>query len=108
MNTLLDQHPETTSVIVWNDTAALGVVQTAQTRGLQIPNDLSLICFDYSTISNLIPFKPTVIDIRGEIIAAQAAQMMIDLLENNPLSQSQVFIKSKFTHGSSTAPARPQ
>jgi DNA-binding LacI/PurR family transcriptional regulator len=105
LNALLDQHPDVTAVIVWNDIATLGVVQAAQNRGLHIPNDLSLICFDYTTISNRVSFKPTVIDIRGETIAAQAAQMMIDLLEGNLPTQSQVLIKPTFIHGDSTAPA---
>jgi len=106
LNSLLDQHPETTAVIVWNDTAALGTVQAAQARGLKIPDDLSLICFDYSTISNLIPFKPTVLDIRGEVIAANAAQLMVNLLAGKLLEQSQVLIPPEFIVGDSTAPVK--
>jgi DNA-binding LacI/PurR family transcriptional regulator len=106
INKLLEQHPDVTAVIVWNDTATLGVVQGAQARGLHIPDDLSIICFDYSTISNLIPFRPTVVDIRGELIAAQAAEMMIDLIEHRSIEASQVLIGPRFIQGDSTAPAR--
>jgi DNA-binding LacI/PurR family transcriptional regulator len=106
MNALLDQHPDVTAVIVWNDTATLGVIRAAQNRGLHVPDDLSLICSDYSAISNRVSFKPTVIDIHGETIATRAAQMMIDLLENNPLPQSQVLIKPTFIPGDSTTSPR--
>lgn len=105
MTTLLDQYPETTGVIAWTDTAAWGAVQAAVARGLQVPDSLSIICFDYSAISNLVPFQPTVVDIRAEEMAAQAARMLLALLEDDPLAETQILLDPKFVVGETTAPA---
>ncbi|WP_288480545.1 LacI family DNA-binding transcriptional regulator [uncultured Deinococcus sp.] len=43
---LLDAHPETTALLAANDTLALGALSAAQSRGLRVPGDLSLVGFD--------------------------------------------------------------
>jgi DNA-binding LacI/PurR family transcriptional regulator len=95
LNQLLNQHPETTAAIVWSDIPALGAVQALQNRGLQIPQDFGLICQEHSVISKLNSFAPTIIDIRAEEMAAQAAQFMIDLLEDRPIENSQMLFPPK-------------
>ncbi len=104
MNELLAQHPDTTGVIAWSDTAAWGAARAVETQGLRVPDDISIICFDYSAISNLVPFKPTVVDIRAEEMATQAARMLIQLLEDEPLAERQILITPRFLIGGSTAP----
>ena len=80
LSALLQDHPETTGVIVWNDLAAWGVNQAAIAAGRRIPADLSIICFDQSNISNLVPFRPTVVDVRPEEMSRRAAEMLLDIL----------------------------
>jgi DNA-binding LacI/PurR family transcriptional regulator len=92
MNGVLDQYPEVTAAIVWSDIPTVGVVQAVQNRGRNIPDSFSIICQEHSIIANLATFLPSIIDIRGDELSAQAAQMMIDLLENKPIAKSQVLI----------------
>ena len=92
---LLDQHPETTAAIVWSDIPTMGAVQVLQNRGLKIPQDFGLICQEHSVISKLNSFSPAVIDIRAEEMAAQAAQFMIDILENRPITNPQMLFQPK-------------
>jgi DNA-binding LacI/PurR family transcriptional regulator len=99
MNRLLDQHPKTTAAIVWSDIPAMGAVQAVQARGLSIPTDFSLICQEHSVISNLNSFAPTILDIRAEEMAAQAAQFMINILEGNPIEQPQMLFPPKLVLG---------
>lgn len=99
MYRVLDQHPEVTAALVWSDIPAVGVVQAIQNRGRKIPGDFSIICQEHSIIANLATFLPSIIDIRGEELASQAAQMMIDLLENKPIAQPQVLILPKLISG---------
>ena len=80
MEALLQEHPETTGVIVWNDLAAWGANQTAIAAGRRIPTDLSIVCFDQSNISNLVPFHPTVVDVRPEEMSRRAAEMLLAIL----------------------------
>ena len=101
----LAQHPQTTALIVWNDAAVWGVVEAAAELGLRIPQDLSLITFDYSATARLLPFQPTMVDIRAAEVAERATQMMIDLLASRFPKETQVLIKTQFVAGDSTAPA---
>ncbi len=101
---LLNRHPHTTAVIVWNDLAAWGVAQAAQNRGLSIPTDLSLITFDYSTIIHVAPFKPTAVDIEPEKITNLAATMLLKYLAGQSPAQAQVLVKPRLIIGESTAP----
>ena len=99
---LLAKHPETTALIVWNDIAALGAAHAAQALGRRVPEDLSLICFDLSTVANMMPFKPTVVDIRPREMAAEAARMLIAQLEERGPSTAQVLVAPKLMDGETT------
>lgn len=89
MNTLLDQHQETTAAIVWSDIPTVGVAQAVQERGRHVPDDFSIICQEHSIIANLNSFVPGILDIRADEMTAQAAQFLIDLLENRPIVEPQ-------------------
>lgn len=99
MNSLLDRHPEITAAIVWSDIPTVGAVQAVQARGRQIPGEFSIICQQHSYISNLASFLPAVIDIRADEMAAQAAQFMIDLLEDQSIDQPQLLFSPKLILG---------
>lgn len=105
MEILLDHHPRPTAVIVWNDLAAWGGLQAARARNIQVPADLSLITFGSSTISELAAFKPTAVDIRPAESAAQAAEILVELLEGESMAQTQILLSPRFLIGDSTAPA---
>ena len=103
-NALLDRHPDTTAIIVWNDLASWGVVQAAQTRDLHVPQDLSFITFDFSTISQMTPFKPTAVDIHPGQSAGLAVQMLLKLLAGESPTPSQILIKHTLASGESVGP----
>lgn len=102
---MLEHRPQTTGVIFWTDIAAWGAYLALQERGIRVPEDLSLICFDRSTVDALGAFHPTAVDIRAEESSAQAARMLIALLNNEPLEATQVLIQPYFIAGESTAGA---
>ncbi|MBI5161342.1 MAG: LacI family DNA-binding transcriptional regulator [Micrococcales bacterium] len=58
----LAEHPETTAAFAFNDPMAMGVYQAAATRGLRIPEDLSIVSVDNLEIiaSQLRPALTTV------------------------------------------------
>jgi DNA-binding LacI/PurR family transcriptional regulator len=99
------QDPQTTALIVWNDAAVWGVLQAADELGLRIPRSLSLITFNYSATTRLLPFEPTMVDIQAGEVARLATHMIIDLLAGRFLERTQVLIKTQFVLGNSTAPA---
>ena len=106
MAALLQDHPETTGVMVWNDLAAWGANQTAIAAGRRIPADLSIICFDQSNISNLVPFRPTVVDVRPEEMSRRAAEMLLAILAGESEGEG-ILLDTGFIEGE-TSGAAPQ
>ncbi len=96
---LLENHPETSAAIIWSDIPTLGAVRAVQSLGRRIPQDFSIICQEHSIISDLASFVPAIIDIRAGEMAAQAAQFMIDILENRPITQPQMLFPPKLRLG---------
>jgi len=104
MLALLEEHPETTGVIVWNDLAAWGAIQAATTAGRNVPADLSIVCVDQSNISNLVPFHPTVVDVRPADISRCAAEMLLAVLAGESQG-SGILVSPGFTIGETTGAA---
>ncbi len=100
---LLEEHPETTAVIVWSDVVAVGVVSALRDKGYGIPEEISVISFDRSEHLHLASFDLTVIDTRPEVIGAQAANMLLDMLKNEPLVETQILLPPLLISGRSTA-----
>lgn len=108
MGVMLDADPQLTAAVIWNDRAAAGAGEAALARGRRIPQDLSLVCFNYSSLPHLLSLQPAVIDIRAETIAATAARMMLSMLEGVTPDPSQVLIEPLFAEGQSVAPSALQ
>jgi DNA-binding LacI/PurR family transcriptional regulator len=100
---LLEQHPEVTANIVWSEVVTVGVVSALRDMGRQIPHDMSIISFDRSEHLHLASADLTVIDTRPEAVGAQAAQMLIAILENHKLEREQVLMPPLLIGGKSTA-----
>jgi DNA-binding LacI/PurR family transcriptional regulator len=100
---LLDQHPEITAIIVWSEVVTVGAVSALRDIGRKIPEDISVISFDRSEHLHLASADLTVIDTRPEGVGGQAAQMLIDLLENKSLEHEQILMPPLLISGKSTA-----
>lgn len=101
---LLTQHPELTALIVWNDLAAWGAMQMARHLGRHVPENLSVICFDRTTIANVLSLQPTAIDIRPREMAAEAARLLLAQLEGKMQAPAQILLEPKLLAGETTAP----
>jgi DNA-binding LacI/PurR family transcriptional regulator len=99
---LLTEHSEITGVIAWNDLAAWGVNQAAIATGRRVPADLSVICFDQSNISSLVPFHPTVVDVRPEEMSRRAAEMLLAILSGESDGE-RVLLSPGFVVGETSA-----
>lgn len=69
MNHLFDIGQIPTAVIAINDSAALGIVQSIQEHGLRIPDDISIISYDNSSICSMLNPKLSSIDYNYETFA---------------------------------------
>jgi DNA-binding LacI/PurR family transcriptional regulator len=99
MDDLFSRHPDLNAAFIWNEVSALGAVQAIISKGYRIPEDFSIISLETTLLSNLAPFTPDLIDIRAEEVASQAAKLLIAMLENQPVEQSQILIPPNIITG---------
>jgi LacI family transcriptional regulator len=77
---LLDLVNPPTAIFAVNNIAVVGVVEAARSRGLDIPQDLALVCFDdIEHVSRIHPFL-TVMAQPAETFGTIAAQLLFDRL----------------------------
>jgi len=78
---LLEEQPRPTAIFAANNAIAMGVIDAAAKRGLRIPQDLALVCFDdLPSISHLFPFLTVVVQPVYEM-GVNAAQLLLSRLD---------------------------
>jgi DNA-binding LacI/PurR family transcriptional regulator len=93
MEALLTDHPEVSAVFVWSDIPTLGVIEAVQARGLNTPHEFGVICQEHTILSSLPTFAASILNIRAEELTANAARMLIDLIEDRPIAEPHLLLK---------------
>ncbi len=90
---LLDAGLQPTAIFAANNAIALGVVDAVSARGMHIPSDIALVCFDdYPYIASFFPFL-TVAAQPAYDMGANAAQLLLDrLITSAPLHPRSVVL----------------
>ncbi|WP_372635176.1 LacI family DNA-binding transcriptional regulator [Cohnella sp.] len=81
MYQILIRNPDVTAVFCASDLMALGAMRTLEKVGLRVPEDMSVIGFDDITIASYCSPKLTTIRQDKYELGYQAAQLLIDMLE---------------------------
>lgn len=79
---LLDKN-EVTAIVCYNDIIALEVLNICTAKGINIPQDISVVSFDNSILSMLTSTKITSISHPQTILGSDAAKEIIKLVEDN-------------------------
>ncbi|GAA4659027.1 LacI family DNA-binding transcriptional regulator [Kineococcus glutinatus] len=69
-----------TAVVAVNDLAAVGVLAAAQEAGLRVPEDLSVVGYDNSSLARLRPLSLTSVDGAGPEVGRRAAALLLERL----------------------------
>lgn len=78
---VLDSGADPTAIFAANNVIAMGVIDALEKRGLRIPQDIALVCFDdLPNTSHLFPFLTVVVQPAYEI-GANAAQLLLSRLD---------------------------
>ena len=89
---LLDLEQPPTAIFAVNNIVAAGVVEAARERGLEIPGDLALVCFDdIEHVSRLYPFL-TVMAQPAETFGSLAAQLLLDRIAGRVRERRRVVV----------------
>lgn len=78
MEHLLDRMPDLTAVFAMSDTMALGAIRAIRDRGLQVPEDVSVVGFDGIELGSYLTPKLTTIRQDRETIAARSVEILLD------------------------------
>jgi len=79
---LLDEGLNPTAIFAANQFIALGVINAVEKRGLRIPQDIALVCFDdLPDVSRLFPFLTVVVQPAYDM-GVHAAQLLLSRLDS--------------------------
>ena len=77
---MLDGSDRPTAVFAHNDQTALGVLDALHTRGIRVPDDMSVIGYDNTSASRPPGIALTTIDLHGEALGRRAAEVALTRL----------------------------
>lgn len=94
-----------TAVFCMNDEMAIGAIQTFKANGLRVPEDISVAGFDDISYARYCDPSLTTIAQPAEEIGKLAMDMLLRLIEGEPLAQEEAILPAEFVLRKSTAPA---
>src|SRR5262245_64873807 len=81
MQQLLTAQPRPTAVFAVNNLVALGAIEAVRAEGLEVPDDIALVCFDdIEYASRLYPFL-TVMMQPAETFGVLGTQLLLERIE---------------------------
>jgi LacI family transcriptional regulator len=92
MRRLLELEQPPTAVFTVNNLVALGAIEAVRAQGLEVPDDIALVCFDdIEYASRLYPFL-TVMAQPAETLGALGTQLLLDRVEGRARDDSRVVV----------------
>ena len=101
---LLDLPKPPTAVFASNDIMAMGVIEAARAKGLQVPRDLSVIGFDDIPTAALLEPKLTTMRQPLQKMGESATQMLLDLLDTPENTPESIIFPTELIVRETTAP----
>jgi len=80
----LDTIKDCTAIICYNDQVAIRLIELLRSSGRQIPQDVAVISFDNSTLSDVATVKITSLDYPKEQLGRLAAEKLLNMLGGIP------------------------
>jgi LacI family transcriptional regulator len=92
MRRLLELEHPPTAVFTVNNLVALGAIEAVRAQGLEVPDDIALVCFDdIEYASRLYPFL-TVMAQPAETLGALGTQLLLDRVEGRADGEGRVVV----------------
>ncbi|HHY81874.1 MAG TPA: LacI family transcriptional regulator [Clostridiales bacterium] len=91
MEKLLQMKERPTAVICVNDLVAVGALHTAVRMGLKVPEDISIVGFDNTYLTEWVMPEITSVDIQPKQLGRMAVEVMIGHLEGREVPKDIVF-----------------
>jgi LacI family repressor for deo operon, udp, cdd, tsx, nupC, and nupG len=94
-----------TAIFSMNDEMAIGAMQTLKNQGFKIPEDISVTGFDDIAYAKYSDPSLTTISQPAEEMGKMAMDMLLKVIEGEPLSQRECVLPTEFIIRKSTGPA---
>jgi LacI family transcriptional regulator len=92
MGRLLERDPRPTAVFTVNNLVALGAIEAVRESGLEVPDDVALVCFDdIEYASRLYPFL-TVLQQPAETFGTVATQLLLERIHGRGSARRNVVV----------------
>jgi len=105
---LLDRHPGFTAVFAGSDRAAHGAIKALRSRGLRIPDDVSVVGFDDDEIASLEEPPVTTVRMPTEEVGARCVLMLNDIIRSGVQPEQAAWLPAELVIRESTANAQPR
>ena len=102
---LLDRHPDISALFCQNDSMALGAYRALHERGLAIPDDVSVVGYDDTSVCMYSVPELTTVRQPSTDLGELLAQLLIDAVERGTGANNDLLIRTELVVRSSTAPA---
>lgn len=103
---LLNEVPEITAILAGNDSMAMGAMAAGREAGLSIPEDLSIIGYDNSPLSDTHLLRLTTVDSRNHELGMHVAQQVISRLADPEREAQRVLLEPSLIERNTCAPVR--
>lgn len=90
------------AMICSNDRLALGVLRAARDMNVSVPEQLGILCFDDTSITELAEPSITSMDVDTYELGVQAAEILIDQIEAPDSNLRQILLSTKIIEREST------
>ncbi|QNP76075.1 LacI family DNA-binding transcriptional regulator [Streptomyces roseirectus] len=95
-----------TAVLAGNDRCAMGLMMTLARGGLDIPRDLSIVGYDDSHLSHLMPLGLTTVRQDAPLLAEHAVRFAVERLEDDRLEPREAVVDPKLVVRGTTGEPR--
>lgn len=85
---LMRDHPGIQAIHFLNDAMALGGLSYLHGAGIAVPDQVSVVGFNGTSIPNTVRTRLTTVDVPRAAIGGMAAQALLDILANAPVNRS--------------------
>lgn len=102
----LKKHPEVTAIIACNDWMAVGAIEGAKKSRLKVPEDLSVIGFDNTLISQISTPELTTIDHNMAQLGKASAKRLLEIIKENKKESQKIIIDTKLIKRNSCSEVR--
>ena len=81
---------DTTAVVCYNDEIAYWLIKELTYKGIRIPEDISIVCFDNSYLSELSPIQITSLSHKNHEMGTVIAESILKLMKGSPVSSQKL------------------